>query len=103
MTIVTEEARERLVGDFKKVIRDAEALLRATADQTGDAIDAVRMRAEESLRDARNRLDEVEGDFLNRTKAAAKATDELVHERPWQAVGLAAAVGFLLGMLTGRH
>lgn len=103
MTTEADEARDRLVTDFKRVVRDAEALLRATADQTGEAVDAVRARAEDSLREARLKLDEIEGDFLNRTRAAARATDELVHEKPWQAVGLAAGVGFLLGMLTGRH
>lgn len=103
MTSETQEARDRLVADFKRVVRDAEALLRATADQTGEAVDDVRMRTEETLRAARHRLDELEGDILHRTRAAARATDDLVHEKPWQAVGVAAGIGFLLGMLTGRH
>jgi ElaB/YqjD/DUF883 family membrane-anchored ribosome-binding protein len=103
MTTQTEEARDRLVDDFKRVIRDAEALLKATADQTGDNIQAARERAEETLREARLKLDELQDSILDRTKAAYRATDELIHENPWQALGIAAAVGFLLGMLTGRR
>lgn len=103
MTTDADEARERLVADFKKVIRDAEALLMATADQTGEVIEEVRARAQDTLRDARMKIDDIEGDLFHRTRAAAQATADLVHERPWQAVGVAAAVGFLLGMLSGRR
>lgn len=103
MATETEEAKDRLVDDFKRVIRDAEALLKATADQTGDNIQAARARAEETLREARLKLDDLQESILDRTKAAYRATDELIHENPWQALGIAAAVGFLLGMLTGRR
>ncbi|MBI2779868.1 MAG: DUF883 family protein [Gammaproteobacteria bacterium] len=103
MTTETQVARDRLIEDFKAVIHDAEELLKATSDQTGDKIGAVRARAEASLREARRKLGEMESNIVGRTKAAAKATDQLVHENPWQSVALATAVGFLLGMLTSRH
>jgi ElaB/YqjD/DUF883 family membrane-anchored ribosome-binding protein len=103
MATKTQVVSDRLIKDFKAVMHDAEELLKATASQTGDKIGAVRARAEESLQEARRKLDEVESDLVDRTKAAAKATDELVHENPWQAVAIATAVGFLLGMLTGRR
>lgn len=99
----TQEARERLVDDFRRVVRDAEALLRVTADQGGDAADRARARVEESLRDARHKLQEIEGDLVQRTRAAAQATDEMVHDKPWQAVGVAAGIGFLIGILSGRR
>ncbi|MFA7388338.1 MAG: DUF883 family protein [Thiohalobacteraceae bacterium] len=99
----SQNARERLVQDFQTVIQDAEDLLKATAGQTGEKIEAVRARAEQNLRKARARLDELQGDVMERTKAAAKATDQLVHENPWQSVALATAVGFLVGIMTGRR
>ncbi len=104
MTTETQAARDRLVEDFKRVIADAEDLLKATASQTGDKIASVRTRAEDSLRDARRRLSEIEGEIVGRTKAAARATDDFVHDRPWQTVAIAAGVSFLLGMLiSGRR
>ncbi len=103
MTTETQAARDKLVEDFKAVIHDAEELLNATSDQTGDKIGAVRARAEASLREARRKLGDMESNIVGRTKAAAKATDQLVHENPWQSVAFATAVGFLLGMLTSRH
>jgi ElaB/YqjD/DUF883 family membrane-anchored ribosome-binding protein len=45
MNAQTEEAKDRLVDDFRRVIHDAEALLKATANQTGDNIQAIRGRA----------------------------------------------------------
>jgi len=99
----TDVAKERLIKDFKAVIHDAEELLKATADQTGDKIAGVRARAEENINNARRKLDELEDDVAQRARAAYKATDELVHENPWQTAAVAAGVGLLLGMLLGRR
>lgn len=104
MTTETQAARDRLVEDFKRVINDAEDLLKATASQTGDKITSVRTRTEDSLRDARRKLSELEGEIVDRTKAAVRATDDFVHDRPWQTAAIAAGVSFLLGMLiSGRR
>ena len=99
----TRAARDRLIEDLKVVVQDAEELLKATAGQTGDKISAVRARAEESLRNARRRLGELEEDVVARARSAAKATDALVHEKPWQSIAIAAGVAFLLGLLAGRR
>ena len=103
MTTETLEARDQLLEDFKKVIGDAEELLKVTANETGGKIGAVRERAEENLREARRKLNSLENDIVVKTKAAAKATGQLVHENPWQAVAIAGAVGLLFGMLSSRR
>ena len=99
----THTARDRLFEDFKTIVTDAEELLKATAGQSGEKIESVRARAEDNLRRARVKLGEMEGDVVDRTRAAAKATDQLVHENPWQSIALAAAVGFVFGMMSGRR
>ena len=38
-----------------------------------------------------------------RTREAAHAADEYVHESPWTAIGVAAGVGVLVGLLLGRR
>jgi len=103
MTTETQVARDRLIEDFKAVMHDAEELLKATASQTGDKIGAVRARTEETLREARRKLSEMESNIVDRAKSAAKATDHLVHENPWQSVAIATAVGLMLGMLISRR
>lgn len=96
-------SEEKLVHDIKSVIADAEDLLSATADQTGDKIVSLRARIQERLKDARTRLVAAEAVLLEKTRAAARATDAYVHESPWQAVGIGAGIGFLLGFILGRR
>ena len=50
-----EVTTDQLLADLKTVMTDAEALLRATSAQTGEKIQEVRARAEESLRQAKSR------------------------------------------------
>ncbi|MBI1174902.1 MAG: DUF883 family protein [Sideroxydans sp.] len=94
---------DKLMSDLKVVVADAEELLKATATQTGERITAARARAEESLKVAKVRLADAQAAALVRTKAAAKATDDYVHENPWKAVGVAAVAGLLLGALISRR
>lgn len=98
-----EVTREKLVSDLKIVIGDAEALLRATASQAGESVAAARARIQESMEGAKQRLSEVGHLTADKAKYAAKATDQFVHEHPWQAVGIGAAVGVILGMLIARR
>ena len=95
--------QQQLVSDIKSVISDAEDMLGATADQTGEKIASLRARIEVRLRDARLRLTDAEDLLVTKTKAAARATDDYVHESPWTAVGIAAGVGVLVGLIISRR
>lgn len=95
--------KEKLVSDMKVVISDAEEILRATAGAAGEKMGEMREKIEARLRDAKMRLADAEVAFVDKAKAACNATDDFVHERPWQAVGVAAALGLALGVLIGRR
>jgi len=45
----------------------------------------------------------MQDDAVDRAKAAARATDEYVHDNPWQAIGIGAAIGFLVGLVVSRR
>lgn len=96
-------ARDKLIDDFKVVVSDAEELLKLTANQAGDKMTAVRGRVEESLEAAKAQLSEVEDLMLERTREAVQATDEYIKANPWRAVGAAAGVGMIIGMLVARR
>jgi len=102
MTTETAVTREKLAADLKAVIDDTEELLRATAGQAGEKINAARARAEETLRGARGRLAELGEAGAEQARAAAKAADSYVRENPWQAIGIGAGVAFLVGLVLGR-
>ena len=95
--------RGKLAEDLKMVLTDAEELLKATAEQTGERITAARAKAEESLKAAKVRLAQEEVAVVTKTKAAAKATEDYVRANPWKAMGIAAAIGFVLHTLVTRR
>lgn len=82
---------EKLMQDLKAVVADTEDLIKATASQTGEHVEKVRARAEQSLRAARAGL-----------QSAGVQIDRQVREHPWTAVGVAAGLGLVLGILLAR-
>jgi ElaB/YqjD/DUF883 family membrane-anchored ribosome-binding protein len=103
MNARVEVNTDQLVEDLKTVMEDAEALLKATSALTGEKVQEVRARAEESLRQAKVRLTEVEEEAMRRAREIADAADEYVHEKPWQSVGIAAGIGLVVGLLLARR
>ena len=101
--VANEVSKEKLVQDFKLVIADAEELLKATAGQVGDRVAAARDRIQDHLHTAKIKVAEAEEALMLHTRQAARATDEFVHEKPWYAVGIAAGVGLIIGLLIGRR
>jgi len=99
----SDVTKEHLINDFKAVVTDAEALVKATAGQGGEAVAAVRAKTEASLASAKARMADAQAALQVKTKAAAKATDEYVHTHPWQSIGAAAGVGLVIGLLIGRR
>lgn len=100
--VENEVSKEKLMQDLRIVVADAEELLRATAGQAGEKVSAARERIQENLAAAKQRLAAAQDAVIARTKEAAKVTDEYVHENPWKAVGIAAGVGLVIGMLISR-
>jgi ElaB/YqjD/DUF883 family membrane-anchored ribosome-binding protein len=96
------DARDQLVTDMKAVITDAEELLKATTGATGERISAARARAEETLRNARQKIANLDDVVMNQAKEAAKQADSYVRENPWGAVGIAAVAGLVVGVMIAR-
>jgi len=103
MNAETAVTKEKLAQDLKIVVSDLEELLRATASQAGEKVSAMREKMQENLHRAKIKLSEAEDVLLDKGKQAARVTDEYVHDHPWRAVGIAAGVGLLVGLLIGRR
>jgi ElaB/YqjD/DUF883 family membrane-anchored ribosome-binding protein len=101
-SITPSAARDQLVADLKAVVVDAEELLRATKDAAGERVSAARARAEATIGKARAKLASIDDMVVERAKDAVKTTDDYVHEHPWNAVGMAAAAGLVVGILLAR-
>jgi ElaB/YqjD/DUF883 family membrane-anchored ribosome-binding protein len=90
---------DKLLQDLQAVVTDAEELLRATAGHAGEKVQEARARAEESLSTARERLGEMKEDALHQARELVSSGEEYVRRNPWQAVGIAAGAGLLVGLL----
>jgi ElaB/YqjD/DUF883 family membrane-anchored ribosome-binding protein len=95
--------REKLVDDFAEMLTEAEDLMKRAASETGDRAKDLRSQVEAKLLAAKSRLQEMQGDAVDSAKAAARVTDDYVHDNPWLAIGAAAAVGFIVGLLMNRR
>ncbi len=103
MSEITQANKDKLIADFKVVIADAEEILRATAGQAGEKFAELREKTQARLTEAKIKLAEAEVMIVDKAKAAGRAADDYVHDNPWRAVGIAAGVGLVVGLLIGRR
>ncbi|MGX0891597.1 ElaB/YqjD/DUF883 family membrane-anchored ribosome-binding protein [Pseudomonas sp. ADAK2 TE3594] len=96
-------AQEVLMEDFQTLVTDTERLLEHTKSLAGDQADELRQQIHDSLMRARETLRLTEDSVRERGKAAVTATEDYVQANPWQSVGIAAGVGFLIGLLATRR
>jgi len=96
-------AKEKLIDSVKSSLNDAENLLREAAGTTGDKAAELRDRAMASLKRTREALYDAQDAVLEKGRRAARATDDYVHDNPWQAITIAGVTGLLLGLLISRR
>jgi ElaB/YqjD/DUF883 family membrane-anchored ribosome-binding protein len=89
----------KLAEDIQTLVKNAEALLRASAENAEELTTEARQRAEHSLHALRSQLNDIERDL----KGRAEALDGYVHDNPWTAVAIVGGVALLVGLLMGRR
>jgi ElaB/YqjD/DUF883 family membrane-anchored ribosome-binding protein len=82
-----------------RLVDEARALLEATAGVAGETVGAARKRLAAAIESSKRAAHQV----ADKAVAGAKATDTLVREHPWQAVGIAVGVGALIGFLCSHR
>jgi len=90
--------RDKLVEDVKVLAKDVQELLKATASVVGDKAAEARVRVEESLKLAQDKLGDTHSHLKAKGQEAFSVTDGYVRDNPWNAVGIAAGIGFILGI-----
>jgi ElaB/YqjD/DUF883 family membrane-anchored ribosome-binding protein len=103
MSITSENVRAKIADEFATAMSEAQDMLERAADETGDKARDLRAQVETKLLHAKLRLQELEGQAVDRAKHAARATDDFVHDHPWRAIGMAAVIGFVVGLLMNRR
>jgi len=90
---------EAISNHIGALAEDAHALMTATADVAGEKVGEARKRLAAAL----DRAKQIAGNVREKAVAGAKATDEAVHEHPYQAIAIGVGVGALLGYLLARR
>lgn len=96
------DAREKLMSDMKAIIGEAESWLESSATHSDTDAGAVQQQFQETLHTAKTDLLRLESNLMAKTRLAALATDDYVHDHPWKAVTLGATLGLLLGLVISR-
>lgn len=84
-TSTVDISKEKLMDDLRTVVADAEELLKATANQTGERIAAARVRAGDSLQAAKTRLSNAQEAVIEKPGLSPQPrmnTYMLIHGRP---------------------
>ncbi|MRD46557.1 DUF883 family protein [Caenimonas koreensis] len=100
---LTQSHKDKLMSDLKLVIADAEELLKLTAGNVGDKASEMRIRMQARMEQAKADLVDLQDMAVVRVRDAGRAADAYVQDNPWRAVGIAAGVGLVVGMLISRR
>lgn len=84
--------------DVKQLLREAEHALSQGAGEAGDKFNELRGRLRAAVSTGRFSIEHLREEAVRRAKQA----DELVHEHPYAAIGIAAGAGALIGAIVAR-
>lgn len=98
-----QATREELADALKQTVGEAESLLKGAGAAAGHEYAHLLKRAQEKLLRAKDELQRIEETAVVNAKHAARVSDRAVHEHPYAAMGVAAGVGLLIGMLIARR
>lgn len=100
--IMNSPTFEQLESDVHGALSSAQNVLEQAVGTNSEKSAELRARALSKLKTARETLAAASGKAVERSKAAAKVTDEYVHTHPWRIIGSALAIGVALGLLINR-
>jgi len=90
-------------AEWKNLVADVEDLVKRVANVDDADIAAIRSRLEGTLARAKSSASAGLAQARDRAEDAGDATDAYVRENPWAAVGIAAAIGIVIGFVAGRR
>ncbi|AIE06266.1 ElaB protein [Salmonella enterica subsp. enterica serovar Typhimurium] len=93
----------RVDDDLTLLSETLEEVLRSSGDPADQKYIELKARAEQALEEVKNRVSHASDSYYYRAKQAVYKADDYVHEKPWQGIGVGAAVGLVLGLLLARR
>jgi len=101
-TVQMSLGKQKIIEDIKVLLNDSEELVRLSASLPAEGVDALRTRLRDHVDAARNALETAQSNAQERYRASLDGTVQYTRDNPWQALGIAAGIGFLAGILVSR-
>jgi ElaB/YqjD/DUF883 family membrane-anchored ribosome-binding protein len=89
--------------EIRSLIADVEDLVAKIADLSDADVTRVRGKVQRAIDSAKDSIAESADTLRQQAQKAAYSADDFVRESPWQAVGIAALVGMLIGLVATRR
>ncbi|MDF7676322.1 DUF883 family protein [Neisseriaceae bacterium ESL0693] len=94
--------KKQLMNEVRSVLNEVEDLYSSSIDNGSEQSKELKERFMEKLNQTKGKLREVESSVVDTARATVERTDELVREKPYYAVGIAALTGLVAGLLIGH-
>ena len=89
--------------EIRNLIADVEDLITRLADLNDSDVASMRSKVMATVESAKETLADGADTLRRQAQRAVSEADDYVHESPWAAVGLAALVGAVVGILVARR
>ncbi|HEY2145501.1 MAG TPA: DUF883 family protein [Steroidobacteraceae bacterium] len=89
--------------EIKNLLADVEELVARIADLQDADVNRLRSKVQRAVDAARESLADGAESVRRQAQSVADSADDYIRESPWQAVGIAALVGAVVGMLLTRR
>jgi len=89
--------------EFHNFLADIEDLIKTTTSLTGEDLTRAKAKLSERVTAAKESVEEMSGVIADGARTSVAVTDAYVHDQPWKAIGIGAALGFVLGFALARR
>lgn len=89
--------------ELNNFLADVEDMVKSTTTLSGEDLAAAKAKLGKRIAAAKASVEEMGGAIAEQARKTVTVTDHYVHQQPWNAVGIGAAAGFLLGFVLARR
>ena len=89
--------------EFHNFLADIEDLIKTTTSLTGEDLARAKAKLSERVTAAKESVEELSGVIADGARTSVAVTDAYVHDQPWKAIGIGAALGFVVGFALARR
>lgn len=89
--------------EFEKLLSDIDSLLHIAAELSGEELKEVTHKLQSRVTEAKESVVDIKDGLERKTRKSAAKLNREVHDEPWRAIGVGAALGLLIGLVVARR